>query len=95
MDIEKAKKLMALQSCITYFCDEFLNEASLLPSSEIKESLIEGMKEVVGVNFTEAMLPIISRHSSLNPYGDNSITNEWFKTARKNELKYAANNSQK
>lgn len=82
MELEEAKRLMSLQSCITHFCDEFLLELSKLPESNLKTDLVKGMKEVIGVNLTEVIFPIISKHSSLNPYGENPIANQWFKNAK-------------
>jgi hypothetical protein len=89
VNLDQAKKLMSLQSCITYFCDRFLDEVASLPESVEKAQLTDGMKEVIGVNLAEVIMPITGAHSSVNPYVDNPIAQEWFRDARKKALKHA------
>ena len=91
MELEQAKKLMAFQSCITHFCDEFLLELEKLPDSNSKADLIQGIKEVIGVNLTEVIMPITQKHNSLNPYGGNPITLQWFKNAKTQVMKEELN----
>ena len=39
--------------------DKFIDEVGSLPESKEREALIQGMKEVIGLNLTEAIIPIM------------------------------------
>ena len=95
MNKDQAKKLMEIESCINYLCDQFLEEAVKLPNSTVREKVIEGMKEVIGINLTEVMYPIYSAHPSLNPHAKNSISYEWYKNTRVKTFKKALENVSK
>jgi hypothetical protein len=73
--------------------DKFIDEVGSLPESIEREALIQGMKEVIGLNLTEAIMPIIGKFNSLNPYGDNQLATEWFKNAKYKCLRDAVRNT--
>ena len=83
MDKDDAKRLMEIQSAISALCDLFISEATQLPQSELRDAAVAGMKEVVGVNLSEVIMPVVSAHNSLNPYGENPVTATWYNNARR------------
>lgn len=85
MELKEAEKLMELQSCITHFLDLFLSEVEELSSPEAKRVLSAGIKEVIGVNLTEVIMPIIGKYAELNPYTGAESVSAWFKNSK---LKY-------
>ena len=93
MNEQEARKLIGYQSCITYFMDKFIDEVGSLPESKEREALIQGMKEVIGLNLIEAIMPIIGKFNSLNPYGDNQLATERFKNAKYKYLRDAVRNT--
>ena len=90
MQIDEAKKLLEMQTCITHLLDEFLTIAETVSVEEERDSLTKTAKELVASCVCDIIMPITSQHPGLNAYGENSLAQRWWDEARKRKFREIA-----